>query len=470
MPQPAAILKQRFPYTPTAGQQAFFELFERFIGSREWPLMVLQGYAGTGKTSLVAALVRTLPLFNYKYMLLAPTGRAAKVMAGYSGRTAFTVHKIIYKVVAEEGGPRQFVPAKNYHKKTVFIVDEASMLSVKAGFGERGLLEDLLDFVFTHPDNKLLLVGDTAQLPPVGQGASVALEPNYLQQLSGRQVLLARLTEVMRQHAGSGILQNATALRQVLASDRSGSRPAIRLTTQGHRDVYRMTTDRLGDGLRYAYDKVGPDNTVVICRSNRDAVQYNRFIRQELFFRQEEIEPDDRLMIVRNNYYYVPDEAPSGFLANGDFVEVRKIISFEERYGLRFATLQLQLTDGGNSRPFEANVLLDTLHSHAPALEEPAARALYEAVRAEYADISSKKARQEAIRQDPWLNALQVKFAYAITCHKAQGGQWPLVFIDQGYLPPERLDDNFVRWLYTAITRATGEVYLVNFLPQFFTG
>jgi len=190
------------------------------------------------------------------------------------------------------------------------------MLSVAAGFGERGLLEDLLDFVFTHPDNKLLLVGDIAQLPPVGQA------------------------EVMRQHAGSGILQNATALRQVLAGSRGGARPPIRLTTRGHGDVYRMTTERLGDGLRYAYDKVGPDNTVVICRSNRDAVQYNRFIRQELFFRQEEIEPEDRLMIVRNNYYYVPDEAPSGFLANGDFVEVRQIISFEERYGLRFATLR----------------------------------------------------------------------------------------------------------------------------------
>ena len=467
MPNPSSILQQKFPYTPTKGQHDLFLAFNSFIDKKQDnSLMILQGYAGTGKTSVVSALVKTLPLFNYKFLLLAPTGRAAKVLSAYTERAAFTIHKIIYKQVADpKSGQLKFRRIKNYNKNTVFVVDEASMLSESNSFGEIGLLKDLLAFVFEHNSNKLLLIGDTAQLPPVGQTFSAGLDRQHLQDTTGKKVLFAELDEVMRQNESSGILKNATELRRILVADELN----IRLQTNGLNDIFQMSAERLADGLNYAYAKYSMHETIVVCRSNRDAVQYNKHIRDQLLFRSEEIEVGDILMIVRNNYFYVPDDAPSGFLANGDFVEISKVISFEELYGLRFATLRLQLINDHESEPFEAKVILDTLHTNTPALTQEQNKELYETVLVDYADITGKKELNEALRMDPYLNALQIKFAYAITCHKSQGGQWRAVFVDQGYLTEELINNEFVRWLYTAITRATDELFLINFHNDFFT-
>ena len=428
--------------------------------------MILQGYAGTGKTSVVSALVKTLPLFNYKFLLLAPTGRAAKVLSAYTRKGAFTIHKIIYKQVADpKSGQLKFRRVKNYNKNTVFVIDEASMLSEGNSFGDSGLLKDLLAFTFEHNSNKLLLIGDTAQLPPVGQTFSPGLDRRHLQDITGKNVLFAELDEVMRQNKASGILKNATELRRILAADKV----AIRLQTNGLEDIFQMSAERLADGLNYAYEKYGMHETIVICRSNRDAVQYNKHIRDQLLFRSEEIEVGDVLMIVRNNYFYVPDDAPSGFLANGDFVEISKVVSFEELYGLRFATLRVQLINDHESEPFEAKVILDTLHTNSPALTQEQNKELYEAILEDYTDVTDKKELNEALRMDPYLNALQIKFAYAITCHKSQGGQWQAVFVDQGYITEELINNDFIRWLYTAITRATKQLFLINFHKDFFT-
>ena len=466
MPQPSSILLQKFPYSPTKGQKHLFHNFNTFLDSKEeYPILILQGYAGTGKTSVVSALVKTLPLFNYKFMLLAPTGRAAKVISFYTKRTAFTIHKIIYKQVADpKSGQLRFKRMKNYNKNTVFVVDETSMLSVGNSYGENGLLKDLLAYVFEHSSNKLLLIGDTAQLPPVGQSFSAGLDKKYIHGITGKPVLFSELVEVMRQNESSGILTNATNLRHLL-DEKSVD---IKLITAGLSDIYKMTGERLQDGLNYAYNKYDIHDTIVICRSNRDAVMYNKHIREELLYRTEEVEAGDILMIVRNNYFYVPDDAPSGFLANGDFIEVTKIISFEEMYGLRFATLRLQLIDDYDSEPFEAKVVLDTLHTHAPALTMEQNKAFYEEVTKDYINITDKKEFNETMANDPYLNALQIKYAYAVTCHKSQGGQWPAVFIDQGYITDELINTEFVRWLYTAITRATKEVFLINFHEKFF--
>ena len=466
MPSPSSILRQKFPFEPTAGQARLFSILDSFISDKDGPeILVLKGYAGTGKTSVVPALVKTLPLFNLKFMLLAPTGRAAKVMTNYAKRTAFTIHKIIYKQVADpSSGQLRFRRVNNYNSKTVFIVDESSMLSSDTVFGEKGVFSDLLSYVFEKPDNKLILIGDTAQLPPVGQELSVALDETEVKAISGKKVVSVELVEVMRQQEGSGILDNATSLRNLLKQEK----PAVDLQIRGRQDIFKMGSDRLEDGLRYAYDKYGEENTMIICRSNRSAVMYNQHIRNTLLFKTEELEAGDLLMVVRNNYFYVPDDTPSGFLANGDFLSVRKIVSFEEMYGFRFATIEFVLVDYPDMEPYSAKVLLDTLHTHAPALSKEQNRELYQNVLEDYGDIKNKKELNEQLSQDPYLNALQIKFAYAVTCHKSQGGQWPVVFIDQGYVGEDNMNTEFVRWLYTAITRATREVFLVNFDPVLF--
>lgn len=454
-------MKQKFPFTPTTGQEELFNTLDIFIDRKnDYPLMILQGFAGTGKTSVMSALVKTLPLFNFKFLLLAPTGRAAKVLSAYTQRAAFTIHKIIYKQVADpKSGLLIFKRVKNYNKDTIFIVDEASMLSESNSFGDNGLLKDLLAFVFEHSSNKLLLIGDTAQLPPVGQSFSAGLDYDHLKTITGKNILQTKLDEVMRQNKESGILHNATNLRLQLDQDKI----KIGLETAGLPDVFRMGSDKLADGLSYAYNKFGLEETIVICRSNRDAVQYNQHIRTELLFRTEELEAGDMLMVVRNNYFYVPDDAPSGFLANGDFVEVRKIVSFEELYDCRFATLELVLLNGLENEPFEAKVLLDTLHTNAPALTAEQNKELYMTILEDYTGYSNKKELNEALSKDPYLNALQIKFAYAITCHKSQGGQWSAVFVNHGYLPEDYLGKDFVRWLYTGITRSKEEVFLIDF-------
>ncbi len=427
-------------------------------------ILLLKGYAGTGKTTLVTQLVNVLPLFNRKYVLLAPTGRAAKVMSGYAQRSAFTIHKIIYRQTAEPGtGAMKFSRQKNYHKNTVFIVDEASMLSDEREFGRNGLLTDLIEYVFEKEENKLVLVGDVAQLPPVGQVESPAMSLGYLEAKFRMLAQGAELTEVMRQAEASGILENATALRELLKTN--VFRP--RFATRQYKDIYRMTSERLEDGLRYAYNKYGQENTIVICRSNKAAVMYNQYIRRQIHFMEDEINAGDILLVARNNYFYFPADAPGDFLANGDFVEIVKIIRYQDMYGFRFADLELRMVDYDSGK-FEAKVVLDSLHTPAPALLAEDNKRLYDLVAAEYEELAERTERLISMKNDPFLNALQIKFAYALTCHKSQGGQWQAVFIDQGFLKDDMLNQDFIRWLYTALTRATDEVFLVNFDDKFF--
>lgn len=464
--RPSVLLKKYFQFEPTNGQNEFFNLMDGFLTDQDTDgaTFVLRGYAGTGKTSLISALVKLLPRIKMKSMLLAPTGRAAKVMGNYSQKSAFTIHKIIYKPkdqAGDMGGGFDLV--KNYYQNTLFIVDEASMLSDES-MGSRSLLRDLIHYVFQGVGNKLILVGDTAQLPPVGSVLSPALERDYLVRHFRLKVSMIKLTEVMRQQLESGILYNATFLRdQVKAKN-----PVIYFQTKGFKDFFKMTGERLEDGLRYAYDKYGTENTAIVTRSNKSAVQYNQYIRRTIHFFDEEISAGDLLMIVKNNYTYMADSDKVNFLANGDFVEVTKIRSFEEMYGLRFATLELRLLDYPDEPYFEAKVVLDTLYSPHPALTVEAYRELYRQVSLDYMDVVNKSERMELIKKDPYLSALQVKFAYALTCHKSQGGQWDAVFVDQGYLTEDQVNQEYIRWLYTAVTRAKKELFMVNFNPKFY--
>jgi len=464
MPLPSQILLNKFPYTPTEGQKQLFMTVDRFLQSEDKPVMLIKGYAGTGKTTVVSALTKVLPLFNYKFALLAPTGRAAKVMSAYAKRMAFTIHKKIYKQSSDEGVGPVFKRQRNYAKNTVFIVDESSMISEDTGAIGKSLLSDLMDFVFSDPTNKLILIGDNAQLPPVGQSLSPALDKDHLAFNFQAKVFESVLTEVTRQAQDSGILKNATSLRDQLNT----KKPTISIRTDGEQDIFRMTGEKMEEGLRYAYDKFGVENTVIICRSNKLANNYNQYIRNRIHFYESELEAGEILMIVRNNYLHGPEENAGSFLANGDFVEVRKIVSFEDMYGLRFATLELKLLDYPEETSFEAKVILDTLYNEHPALSAEQNKKLYDQVKADYFDLSSKKEIREALKRDPYLNALQIKFAYALTCHKSQGGQWPAVFVDQGYLNIEELDKDYIRWLYTAVTRATTQLFMVNFDKSFF--
>ena len=464
--KPSVLLAKYFPFSPTLGQAEFFKRMDFFLLKKpeEKPVFVLKGYAGTGKTSLTSALVKVLPKMDMRSLLLAPTGRAAKVMSNYSGRAAYTIHKIIYKPKGDPGTMGGgFILQKNYFKDTVFIVDESSMLADDGGMSGN-LLWDLIQYVFSGKDNRLLLIGDTAQLPPVGSEYSPALDSEYLLRQYRLDADQIELSEVMRQRLESGILFNATALREQLLKQE----PQVKIQTQNFPDIFKMTSERLEDGLRYAYDKYGTENTTIVTRSNKSAVQFNLYIRRVIHFYEEEINTGDLLMIVKNNYTYMAESEKVNFLANGDMVEVMKIRNFEEMYGLRFATLELKLLDYPQEPFFEAKVILDTLYSPSPSLTREQYRTLYDLVSQDYADVANKTERMELIRKDPYLTALQVKFAYALTCHKAQGGQWKAVFVDQGFLNEEQVDRDFVRWLYTAITRATEELYLVNFAPRFF--
>ena len=474
-PNPSFLLRQKFPFEPTNGQVELFKLMDDFMTNKDdfGPLcFLLRGYAGTGKTTVISTIIKVLPKFGLKSVLLAPTGRAAKVMGNYSNKKALTIHKKIYRQVANQfTGNLEFQRQNNYATDTVFIIDEASMISDDADFGSAGLLTDLMEFVFTNPEsdyngNKIIFVGDTAQLPPVGKLDSPALQKKYLEGQFHIGVMEQELTEVMRQDAESGILYNATNLRDLLKSDST----QISFTTKGFRDFFKMTGEKLEDGLNYAYRKFDRENTIILTRSNKTAVQYNRYIRQRIFGQEDELATSDLLMIVKNNYHWLGEDSPAGFLANGDFVEIMKMRGVQEMHGFRFTTLTLRLLDYEEHPHIEAKVLMDTLYSNTPAMSREENKALYESVAQDYAHIVNKKERNEAIRKDPYLNALQVKFAYALTTHKSQGGQWSAVFIDQGYLTDELINEDFIRWLYTAITRATHEVFLLNFHKEFFEG
>ena len=463
MARASEIFASKFPFQPTQDQYQFFNLTEQFVQSHDPKItLVLKGYAGTGKTSLVGSLVKVLPSFGFKVKLLAPTGRAAKVLAKYARKSAFTIHKIIYQLKdAETIGGGYFQLKKNYSKNTIFIVDEASMIS--EGSLDNGVLSDLIKYVFQNNGNKLMLIGDSAQLPPVGQSTSLALSESHLQKKYRLSVLSVELNEVMRQSLDSGILINANSLRKEI----NNPNPRIKFTLK-MAGIFKMNGDRLEEGLRYSYDKYGMGETIVICRSNRNAVDFNRHIRHALFFYDQELEAGDQIMIVRNNYFYQPEHSPMGFLANGEFAEVMKILKFEEKYGFRFADIEIRLLDDPGGQDLVVKVILDTLHSTHPSLSEEQFRSLFNQVRMDYHGHVKSNEVKNALKNDPYLQSLQIKFAYALTCHKSQGGQWKAIFLDKGYVPPEQLNSDYLRWLYTGVTRATDELFLVNFDSTFF--
>ncbi|MEQ9423687.1 MAG: AAA family ATPase [Cyclobacteriaceae bacterium] len=469
MPLPSTIIENKFPFEPTSGQKILFKQFDKLLDDKSEGniCLLVKGYAGTGKTTVISTLVNVLPSFNFKQVLMAPTGRAAKVMGRYSKKVSFTIHNKIYHQKGDPGkGVFDFHLQKNYSKNTIFIVDEASMLYDENELGKKGLLSDLIRYVFQNSSNRLMLVGDDAQLPPVGQSTSPALEASILFSKFNLQIFQAELKEVMRQEQQSGILFNATRLRSTLAD----KEPRIQFQTSAFKDIFKMSSDRMEDGIRYCYDKYQIENTIVVCRSNKQAVQYNHFIRRQILFREEELEVGDIIMNVRNNYYYAPTYSPAGFIANGDFMEVMKIIDFEEMYDLRFARLELRLLDYDFDETFEARVILDTLHAPSPSMSSGDHSALYHKVAEDYKSTTEKSELQDYVKNDPFYNALQIKYAYALTCHKSQGGQWGAVFVDQGYLKEDMINKEYVRWLYTAITRASKELFLVNFNPIFFDG
>lgn len=463
-------LLQIFPFTPTKGQSLAMDELDEFL-SYQGPggLYLLKGYAGTGKTTLISSVINWLPAKGWKSVLVAPTGRAAKVLSSYSKKPALTIHKQIY-YQGNKDGQIHFSLQKNKYTNTVFVVDEASMIGDSGGMGgsfaarNRTLLDDLFDYIFSGKNCKVILLGDTAQLPPVGGTDSPALNEDYLKSRYPIQVWARELKEVTRQIEGSGILFNATLLRRILEQDESF---VPNFVLNDFPDIKRLNGMDIEEEISSCYSNEGIENTVVVCRSNKQANNFNKYIKFNVLWQEDELNAGDLLMVVRNNYFWIEDDA-LGFIANGDMVEIMRVVNYEERFGFRFANVSLRLLDYKDDVEFEIKVLLDTLTAESPALTREDGKRFYEEVSNSYIHIRDKRKRQKAIKDDPYFNALQVKFGYAITCHKSQGGQWDNVFVDQGYLTEEMIDKEYIRWLYTAVTRAKSKLYLTNFHPRFF--
>jgi exodeoxyribonuclease V len=470
----SALILNNLHHIPTSGQRELSELIAKFIFSRAEPrqrlTFLLRGYAGTGKTSMISSLVRSLPLLGKKTVLLAPTGRAAKVLAQYSGKPASTIHRKIYMHQAHADGRFRITLRQNLHKNTLFIVDEASMIhgeseKFDAGmFSSRNLLDDLIEYVYSS-NCRLLLAGDTAQLPPVGTDISPALDERLLKASYPLKISAFELTEVVRQEKESGILFNATFLRQKLSSNDFQS-PYFSLKKFG--DVIRINGHELEDALNQSFYTGGAESTVVITRSNKRANLFNREVRQRILFRDGEIAAGDMMMAVRNNYFWLPPDSKIGFIANGDMMEIQRVNKVREMYGHRFADVSIRFVDYPDEPQTELKLMLGVLDSDSAALTQEENRKFFEEVMQDYESIPSRSERLKEVQSNPFYNALQVKFAYALTCHKTQGGQWEDVFVDQGYLTPERMNREFLRWLYTALTRATRRAYLVNFNDDLF--
>lgn len=463
---------QHLPYTPNEQQSELLLRLSRFVVTGgDCELFLLTGYAGTGKTSLVGAMVKTLDELKYKTILLAPTGRAAKVFSRYAHHPAYTIHRKIYRQQRFSPDMRGFLAGSNTHRDTLFIVDEASMIANSAGdsdfYGSGRLLDDLIEYVYSGENCRLLLLGDTAQLPPVGQAHSPALSPERLKAM-GMTVTTFELSEVARQDADSGILFNATRLRSIMASCSEGDMPIPQIRFGTYPDVINLSGEYLIETLSDSYDRVGLDDTIVITRSNKRAGIFNQGIRNQILYREEELTAGDMLLVAKNNYYWGKEYKEVDFIANGDVARVVRVLKRYEMYGFRFADVQLHFPD--LDVELEARILLDTLCSDAPALSREQNEQLYTAILEDYAHITTQRERMQRLKADPWFNALQVKYAYGVTCHKAQGGQWRHAYIDMGYINPETLSLDFYRWLYTAITRATERVYFVNIAPHFVEG
>ncbi len=463
----------RFTYGLTPCQDALMRRIASFLTADDGDILVVNGYAGTGKTTAISVVIDALESMKLHTVLLAPTGRAAKVLSGMSGRPAFTIHKHIYrqKSVGADGFG-QFSLAPNKARNTLFVVDEVSLIGIEedrkqsmSAFGTGNLLEDLITFVRGGVDCRLILIGDSAQLPPVGLDASPALIPDFMDGFGGVQY--AELTTVVRQALESGILRNATAIREMIRSSVDSEPPGpVKLDIRGCPDVVRITGGELIDALSSAYADYGEEGAIILCRSNKRAIRYNLGIRSQVQYKEDRLVRGDRLMIVKNCYQFVQDVEGMDYIANGDMAELVRIRNYEERYGLHFADAVLSFPDYGELE-IKAKVCLDTLESESASLTYEQQNRLYLGVSSDYEHLKTKKARYEAVREDPYYNALQLKYADAITCHKSQGGQWPCVFIDCPFWQDEQtLDD--LKWLYTALTRAVEKVYLVNFPDRFF--
>lgn len=499
------ILLNNFGFTPTEGQaKVLYHLSAFILTEKERPLYLLRGYAGTGKTTLVSTLVKTLPQIGMRYQLLAPTGRAAKVISNYTGKPASTLHRKLYRFQAVANGELRMARAENKHKNTVFIVDECSMISDQGdGFSwSRSLLDDLIEYVFSGSCCKLLLIGDSAQLPPVGLDISPAMDFDILRNSFNLTLATYEMKEVMRQALESGILHNATEIRNKIAMSNelwamsdSDMYQLPLLDINNFDDIIKIDPMSFEELLWENFgDKRSNNDAVVICRSNKRANMFNQAIRSRVLQEEGELSAGDKLMIVKNNYFWsgqqsaVCDQKPTAnsqqptansqqpaansqitFLANGDMIEIMRINKFEEMYGFHFADVDIQLMDYDDAPTLSVKIILETLHSEAPALTNDEAKRLYQAVEEDYMDIPRAADRRKAMKENPYYNALQVKYGYALTCHKTQGGQWNNVFVEAPYLPDETtLELGDLRWLYTAITRAKEKVYLVNFKDEWF--
>lgn len=466
----------RMRHEPTSCQDRLLRTVADFVSSDDEDILVVNGYAGTGKTTAVSAVISVLKEYEVKSVLLAPTGRAAKVLAGYAGQPAFTIHKHIYRQKSVGGdGFGQFSLAPNKDKDTLFVVDEVSLIGIDSGqqqsfaaFGSGNLLDDLITFVRSGIGCKVILIGDAAQLPPVGLDASPALSKDYMTMMGG--VGFAELTTVVRQQQESGILHNATHLRNLIEELECGpglmELEELCLETSGFDDVERITGGELIEKISDAYGRYDEDETVILCRSNKRAIKYNLGIRSTVQFKEERLVRGDKLMIVKNCYQFVDGLKDLDYIANGDIAKLVRISKFEERYGLHFAEARISFPDY-DDQEIVAKVILDTLESESASLSYEQSNMLYQGVNEDYSHITTKKKRYEAVREDKYYNALQLKYANAITCHKSQGGQWRCVFIDNAFWQDELTVDD-LKWLYTALTRATEKVYLVNFKDELF--
>ncbi len=463
-------IKSKFSFDPTPSQLSVIDGMAALLASdAARPVMIINGYAGSGKTALMAAFCAVAQELDVPLNLMAPTGRAAKVLAGFTGLPAYTIHKRIYRQDVATDYHSAFSLNFNRDSGAVFIVDEASMISnASTGdteFGTGRLLEDLLDFVFSRQNCKLILMGDSAQLPPVGTNIGPALDEAYLRQY-GVEVQSFLLTDVVRQQQDSGILRNSLLLRELIFRQQPASGyPKFDLAHVS--DIERIGGSDLIETLAGCYDRYGVENTLVITRSNKRANQYNQGIRNSVFYKEEAITRGDYLMVMKNNYFWIKENQKSDFIANGDIAEIIRINGYSELYGHRFADVSLCFVDQAN-REVDLKILMDTINSDQPKLTQSEEEQFYRTVMEDYSDLTSLRKRLDFIRDNPWYNALQVKFAYALTCHKAQGGQWDAVFVDLGYITDEMMDVNFYKWLYTAITRAGTKLYLVNFKDEFF--
>ncbi|MDV7139284.1 AAA family ATPase [Maribacter sp. TH_r10] len=465
-----SILKEKFPHEPTPMQSvALQQLSDYVLSDEKERLFLLKGYAGTGKTTIVGTLVSNLWRTTMKAVLMAPTGRAAKVMSNYSNTQAFTIHRKIYFPKKQSGGGVQFVLAPNKHRNTIFIVDEASMIPDTPAdsklFENGSLLDDLMMFVYSGHNCKLILIGDTAQLPPVHLDLSPALDEGKLGLNYNKEVTKLELDEVVRQSEDSGILVNATLLREQLAGTFF---EGFQFDVNPFSDIVRLIDGHeILEAIDSSYSENGKEETTIIVRSNKRANLYNENIRQRILYLENDIATGDFMMVVKNNYFWLKPTSEAGFIANGDIIEVLEIFAIKELYGFKFAEVKVQMVDYPNQPPFETVLLLDTIMAVTPSLSYEDGNRLYQEVMKDYEHETSKYKKFLGVKNNKYFNALQVKFSYAITCHKSQGGQWNTVFVEQPYLP-NGIDKEYLRWLYTAVTRAKEKLYLIGFKSDFF--